>query len=213
VDNQPLDQLPALLFILSGPAGSGKTTLCDRLVAETTGLERLVTSTTRTPRSGEIDGRDYFFFDDAEFDRLIEEGAFLEWAHVHTHRYGTLRKVVDDKLSRNIDLCMNIDVQGAASFRGAAERDPKLRQRLVTVFLMPPNLEDLRTRLQGRATDSAEEIELRLRTAVSELGEWRHYDFCVQSRSKDVDFHVVRSIWEAEKQRVERILSLHQQGT
>jgi len=207
VDNQPSTQLPALLFILSGPAGSGKTTLCERLVAETAGLERLVTSTTRTPRPGEIDGRDYFFFDDAEFDRLIEEEAFLEWAPVHTHRYGTLRRLVEEKLGQNIDLCVNVDVQGAASFRKAAAFNPLLRQRLVTVILMPKDLEELRVRLRGRATDHEDEINRRLQTAESELGEWTHFDFCVPSRSKEEDFEIIKAIWRSEKMRVSRMLS------
>jgi guanylate kinase len=205
VDSAPPEELPALLFILSGPAGSGKTTLCDRLVAACPKMQRVVTSTTRAPRSGEVHERDYFFFSDEDFDRLIADQAFLEWARVHTNRYGTLRTVVEDKLSRNIDLCMNVDVQGASSFRQAAETHPLLKQRLVTVFLMPPDLEELRQRLLGRATDPEEEIERRLQTAVSELGEWRHYDYCVHSRSKDEDFALVRSIWEAEKRRVWRM--------
>jgi guanylate kinase len=205
VETQPSDQLPALLFILSGPAGSGKTTLCDRLTTETPGLERVVTSTTRKPREGEVDGRDYYFLDDVEFDRLIEEGAFLEWAHVHTHRYGTLRRVVEEKIGQNIDLCMNVDVQGAASFRKAAESDPLLRQRLVTVFLMPKDLEVLRARLRRRATDPEDEIKRRLQTATSELGEWTHYDFCVQSKSKEEDFEVIKGIWRSEKRRVSRM--------
>jgi len=178
------------------------------MVTETPGLERVVTSTTRRPRSGEIDGRDYCFFDDAEFDRLIEEGAFLEWAHVHSHRYGTLRRVVEEKLGQNTDLCMNVDVQGAASFRKAADSDSLLRQRLVTVFLMPKDLEELRTRLRGRATDPEDEIERRLQTAVSELGEWMHYDFCVHSRSKEEDFEVIKGIWRSEKNRVYRMRAL-----
>ncbi len=199
-------ELPALLFILSGPAGSGKTTLCERLVGSCPQMERVVTSTTREPRPGEVNERDYYFFRNTEFDRLIDEGAFLEWARVHTNRYGTLRSVVEDKLSRNIDLCMNVDVQGASSFRRAAESNRLLKQRLVTVFLMPPDLEELRDRLRGRATDPEDEIERRLMTAVSELGEWRHYDYCVNSRSKEEDFAMVRAIWEAEKRRVWRMI-------
>jgi len=205
VESAPPAELPALLFILSGPAGSGKTTLCERLVGSCPQMERVVTSTTREPRTGEVHERDYYFFRDTEFDRLIDEGAFLEWARVHTNRYGTLRTVVEDKLSRNIDLCMNVDVQGASSFRRAAESNLLLKQRLVTVFLMPPDLEELRDRLRGRATDPEDEIERRLKTAISELGEWRHYDYCVYSRSKEEDFEMVRAIWEAEKRRVWRM--------
>lgn len=207
MDNPLPEHLPALLLVLSGPAGSGKTTLCERLVGSRPGVERVVTSTTRKPRPGEVHERDYYFFDDGAFDRLIEEGAFLEWARVHTHRYGTLRKVVEEKLNRKIDLCMNIDVQGASSFRRAAAADPLLRRRLVTVFLMPPDLDELRVRLKGRATDPEAEIERRLRTARSELSEWVHYDYCVQSRSKDEDFELVHSILEAEKRRVFRFLN------
>ena len=208
--NQPSEQLPALLVVLSGPAGSGKTTLCDRLVAETHGVERVVTSTTRAPRTGEVDGRDYFFFADAEFDRLVKEGAFLEWAHVHTHRYGTLRRVVEEKLRQNIDLCMNVDVQGAASFRNAADQDPLLRQRLVTVFLMPTNLDELRVRLRGRGTESEDEIERRLQTTVNEIGEWTKYDFFIHSKSKREDLEIIKSIWRSEKRRVSRMRVLGQ---
>lgn len=208
MDSAPPEELPALLFVLSGPAGSGKTTLCERLVASCPQMERVVTSTTRGPRPGEEHERDYYFFSDAEFDQRVAEEAFLEWARVHTNRYGTLRTVVEDKLSRNVDLCINVDVQGASSFRKAAESNPLLKQRLVTVFLMPPNLEELRHRLRGRATDPEDEIERRLQTAISELGEWRHYDFCVFSRSKEEDYAMVRAIWEAEKRRVWRMTGL-----
>lgn len=169
-------------------------------------MQRVVTSTTREPRPGEEHERDYFFFSDTEFDRLIAEAAFLEWARVHTNRYGTLRTVVEDKLSRNIDLCINVDVQGASSFREAAGSNPLLKQRLVTVFLMPPSLDELRHRLRGRATDPEDEIERRLQTAISELDEWRHYDYCVHSRSKEEDYEMVRAIWEAEKRRVWRMI-------
>lgn len=197
---------PALLLLLAGPAGTGKTTLCERLVRDWPGMERVVTATTRPPRPGEVNGRDYHFLSDVEFDRLIAEDAFLEWARVHgkDRRYGTLRRTIDEKFRRQIDLCMNIDVQGVASIRAVAQRDPAFARRLVTIFLMPPSLDELRQRLQGRGQDSPEEIERRMETARRELEQWEHYDFCVRSRSRDEDFEVVRSILIAEKHRAFR---------
>jgi guanylate kinase len=198
---------PALLLVLAGPAGSGKTTLCERLVRECSGMERVVTSTTRPPREGEVNGRDYHFFSETEFDRLVTAGAFLEWARVHgkDRRYGTLRRVIDEKLGRGIDLCMNVDVQGVASIRAVAARDAAFARRLVTIFLMPPDLDELRRRLRGRAQDDDVEIERRMDTARREMTEWVHYDFCVRSRSRDEDFATVRAIVLAEKQRVARL--------
>ena len=107
----------ALLLVIAGPAGSGKTTLCDRLVEENERVERLVTCTTRSPREGEQDGVDYHFLSNEAFDQNIAEGAFLEWAKVHDHRYGTLKSVIGSKLNEQIDLVMNIDVQGVESIQ------------------------------------------------------------------------------------------------
>jgi guanylate kinase len=197
---------PALLLVIAGPAGTGKTTLCERMVHDVPGVERVVTSTTRPPREGEVHGRDYYFFDDAEFDRLVAEGAFLEWARVHGHerRYGTLRRVIAEKLSASIDLCMNVDVQGVASIQRAAADDALLSQRLVSVFLMPPSLDELRERLRGRGQDDASEIERRMETARREMQQWPSYDYCIVSRAKDEDFAALRAIFAAEKLRVRR---------
>jgi guanylate kinase len=202
----PTHEAPALLLILAGPAGSGKSTLCERIVREIPGFERVVTSTTRAPRPGEVNGRDYHFFSDDEFDRMVGAGAFLEWARVHGHnrRYGTLRRSIDEKLAARVDLCMNVDVQGVASIQRVAASDPALARRLVTIFLMPPDLEELRQRLRGRGQDSEAEIERRMQTALREMEQWRSYDFCVRSRSRDEDFATVRAIILAEKNRVAR---------
>lgn len=199
---------PALLVILAGPAGSGKSTLCERLVREHPGFERVITATTRAPRPGEVNGRDYHFLSDLEFDRFVGEGAFLEWARVHGHdrRYGTLRRVIDEKLGAQIDLCMNVDVQGVASIQRVAVTDPSLARRLVTIFLMPPSLEELRRRLQGRGQDSEAEIERRMQTALKEMERWTSYDFCLRSGSRDEDFAAVCAIIAAEKRRVLRQL-------
>lgn len=200
-------QSPGLLVVIAGPAGSGKTTLCERMVQECEGVERVITSTTRQPREGEVDGRDYFFFSNEEFDRLVGEGAFLEWARVHDRRYGTLRSVIQEKLSQNVDLCINIDVQGVANLRLAAKNDPLLCKRLVTVFVMPPNLDELRERLRGRGQDNEAEIERRMETARRELQTWTEYDFCIRSSSRDADFSALMNIFRAEKIRVGRLLA------
>lgn len=199
---------PALLVILAGPAGSGKSTLCERLVRECPGFERVVTSTTRAPRPGEVNGRDYHFFSEEEFDRLVGEGAFLEWARVHGHsrRYGTLRRSIDEKLAAHVDLCMNVDVQGVASIQRVAAADPVLARRLVTIFLMPPDLDELRRRLRERAQDTEPEIERRMQTALREMERWPAYDFCIRSRSRDDDFATVRAIVASEKHRVMRLI-------
>ncbi len=205
-----MDTLPkediALLLILAGPAGSGKTTLCERLVAESENAERVVTCTTRPPREGESDGVDYHFLSDEQFDERIAEGGFLEWAKVHAHRYGTLRSVIEEKLSQRIDLVMNIDVQGVAALRDAAREHAVIGQRLVTVFIMPESFDELRRRLRERGTDGEAEIERRIRSAEKEVGEWKSFDYAFRSQSKETDFETVRSIWRAEKRRVARIL-------
>ena len=196
----------ALLLILAGPAGSGKTTLCDRLVDENGHLEGVVTCTTRAPREGEIDGVDYYFFSDDQFDAKVEDGEFLEWAHVHTYRYGTLKSTIEAKLEDDVDLVMNIDVQGVASVQEAARNQPMIGQRLVTVFIMPASFDELRERLRGRGKDDELEISCRIESAEKEIEQWRSFDYLLRSKSKAEDFSAIASIWRAEKRRVARYL-------
>ena len=201
------DKHLALLMILAGPTGTGKSTLCDGMTQKYSGIQRVITSTTRSPREGEIDGKDYFFFSREEFDQKIGEGAFYEYAqvHHHQHRYGTLKSEIQEKLEQNQDLIMNIDVQGVASFQKEAEKDALLKQRLVTVFLMPPSIEEIERRLVERGKEDQAAIDLRLETARKEMPLWTSYDFCLVSGTREEDFTKIESIWKAEKLRVARL--------
>ena len=194
-----------LLLIVSGPAGSGKTTVCERLLGDfSPALQRVVTATSRIPRAGEADGVDYHFLDPQEFERRVRAGDFYEHARVHANRYGVLRSTVLAKLDSATDLLLNIDVQGAATFRAAAASDPALQGRVVTVFIMPRNIEQLKARLAGRGTDGPDEIARRMATALHEIGQWRNYDYCIHSGSREEDYHGIHSIYAAETLRTSR---------
>lgn len=193
---------PSLLFIVSGPAGSGKTTLCERMLREEAGVERVVTSTTRAPRPGEQDRIDYYFFDRTQFETRVAAGEFYEHATVHGNLYGTLRSEIREKLDAGKSLLLNIDVQGAATFRATAKEDPLLEGRVVTIFIMPPDGEELEQRLRGRGTDADAEIERRLKVAQEEMRQWPDYDYCLPSGSREEDFDNLRSILRAERMRV-----------
>lgn len=190
------------LLILAGPAGVGKSTLCDRLVREVPGFERVVTATTRPPRPNEVNGRDYHFLSEPEFDAKLAAGDFLEWAWVHRKfRYGTLKSAVLDRLPQ-ASLVMNIDVQGVRSVRAAAKNLPLLQSRLVTIFVAPDSLEVLRERLQGRGAVSAEELERRLQSAELELAERNSYDYVIHSKTKEQDFLALLEYWAQAKRKL-----------
>ncbi|MDP4610457.1 MAG: guanylate kinase [Opitutales bacterium] len=190
-----------LLIIVSGPAGSGKTTLCDRMLTERPQIERVVTSTTRQPRGGEVDTVDYYFFDHDTFKAKIQAGAFYEYAHVHSNLYGTLKSEVQDKLAAGTDLLLNIDVQGAAQMRETANQDPLLKGNVITVFIMPPSVEELENRLRGRGTDAEDEVQRRMKVALEEMQQSDHYDHTILSASRDEDFAALDGIYQASKAR------------
>lgn len=189
-----------VLLVLAGPAGSGKTTLCERMVAEVPGFSRVVTTTTREPRPGEVNGVDYHFFSPEEFDAKVAAGAFLEWAWVHRkNRYGTLASSVLDPLAAGRSLVINVDVQGVNNFRRAAAANPLLARHMGTVFIDVP-IATLRERLTGRG-EAEMEIERRMITAEVELAERTKFDHVIESRSRDEDFARLREICEAVRAR------------
>ena len=201
-----LQRTRGLMLIVSGPAGSGKTTICDRLTrTHAPELERVITATTRAPRKNESDGGDYHFLTDEEFEGKLAEDAFYEHALVYEKKYGVLKSAVLGKLEAGVDLVLNLDVQGAATFRRAAEKDLFLGSCLVSLFLMPANVEIIRRRLDGRGTDGGEEINRRLGVAEEEMVRWQEYDYCIVSGNKDDDFARVDAIYRAEQSRVARL--------
>ena len=184
------------LFILSGPAGCGKTTLCNRMIAELPQIKRVVTSTTRAPRKGEVDKCDYYFFDQKTFEEKINAGEFYEYAQVHGNLYGTLKSEVQEKLDSGYDLLLNIDVQGASQIRKTAQDESSIKGRVVTIFLVPSSIEVLGVRLRGRGTDSEEEVLERMQVAVEEVKQSSWYDHRISSASRDEDFSALRKIYE-----------------
>jgi guanylate kinase len=185
-----------ILFVVSAPSGAGKTTLCDAL-RQTPDFVYSVSCTTREPRAGEIDGEDYYFIPRAEFLERAAAGEFLEHASVHGEYYGTLRDPVVNNLQKGVDVLIDIDIQGAAAIRQYDDRF--VRQALADVFIMPPDLEELRRRLTKRGPETEAQIEVRLRTAAEEMQLWRDYRYTIISRSMEEDLQKFRQIMGAER--------------
>ncbi|MEO6872507.1 MAG: guanylate kinase [Chthoniobacterales bacterium] len=185
-----------ILFVVSAPSGAGKSTLCDAL-RQTPDFVYSVSCTTRPPRAGEIDGEDYQFLSEAEFAARLTAGEFLEHANVHGKFYGTLRDPILSNLHDGVDVLIDIDTQGAAAIR--AFDDAFVRQALADVFIMPPDLEELRRRLTKRGTETEEQIEVRLQTAAREMELWREYRYTIISRSVEEDLLKFRHIMGAER--------------
>lgn len=199
------NHLPRLgiLFVVSAPSGAGKTTLCNAL-RQGKDFIYSVSCTTRLPRPGEIDGEDYFFLSREEFDRRVAAGEFLEYASVHGHLYGTLRATVIEHLERGVDVLLDIDIQGAASIRACP--DTQIIEALADVFIKPPSLDELRHRLLKRATETPEQMEVRIRNAAAEMKEWRRYKYTIISGSVEEDLGKFRNIMRAEHYLSSRLL-------
>jgi guanylate kinase len=196
-----------VLIVISGPAGSGKSTLCDRLVRECPEFSRVVTTTTRPPREGEVNGVHYHFFSPADFRARIDRGDFLEWAQVHGNNddrlYGTLKTSVVDPIAAGRSLVMSIDVQGVANLRRFAASDPHLHRALTTVFILVDR-ERLVARMRLRAQDHDDEIERRMATAEAEIRAANSFDFRLNSQTRDEDFAALLEIVAAAREKSAR---------
>ena len=168
-----------LILILSGPSGSGKSSIYKLSIGDLGAIEFSVSCTTRAPRPGEVDGRDYHFISRAEFDRLVAEDAFAEHAEVHGNCYGTLKSELLGRVQRGIDVLLDIDVQGAAQLRKLCESSCEFRRACVFIFIMPPSFEELERRLRARATETEESIVRRLANAKGEMAHAPEYDHVI----------------------------------
>ncbi len=185
-----------ILFVISAPSGAGKTTLCDAL-RQSPDFVYSVSCTTRPPRPNEIDGEDYRFISESEFQARVQRGEFLEHANVHGHFYGTLAEPIISNLKNGVDVLIDIDTQGAENIRKASAEF--VRKSLSDVFIMPPDLDELRRRLSKRGSETPEQIELRLRNAAGEMKLWRDYRYTIISKSMEEDLQKFRHIMGAER--------------
>lgn len=191
-----------LLFVLSSPSGAGKSTIARMLLKQDGGIALSVSATTRPIRPGEVDGRDYHFVSDEEFDAKIANGEFLEWALVFGHRYGTLRSEVVKSIEHGCDVLLDIDWQGTQQMK---QVDPDI----VRVFILPPSMEELERRLRSRGTDSDEVIAGRMARAAAEISHWAEYDYVLINEDADACMAKVHNILEAERLKASRRTGLH----
>jgi len=188
------------LFVISAPSGAGKSTLCSMLVERVEGLVFSVSHTTRPPRPGEINGKDYFFVSEQEFEKLVAQDAFLEWARVHDNFYGTYRSQVLEQLSKGVDVILDIDVQGAKQVKSKLPG-------AVTIFILPPSWQALEERLLKRGSEDKKKIKTRLQNALKEIEEVSNYHYCVVNDQLKVAFEELKSIVSAERCKTRRVLA------
>jgi len=194
--NPPVFRRQGILFVISAPSGTGKTTLCENLRA-TPDFIYSVSCTTRHPRSGEVDGMDYHFLSQEDFLSRVARGEMLEYALVHGNYYGTLKATVKEALTHGTDVLLDIDVQGAMTIRKTD--DVMVRDSLVDVFIMPPTIEELEKRLRKRGTETEEQVQMRLQTGREESKLWPLYKYTILSGSMEEDLIKFRAIMRAER--------------
>lgn len=187
-----------LMLVISSPSGAGKTSLSRRLVADHAELSLSISATTRAARPGEADGREYHFVTPQVFDRMAGEGAFLESAEVHEHRYGSPRAPIMQALADSRDVLFDIDWQGAEAIAAAAPAD------VVRVFILPPSMADLSRRLYARAQDHGDVIERRLGRAKGEIAHWADYDYVIVNDDFDQAYAELAHIYHAERLKRDR---------
>jgi guanylate kinase len=165
-------QYPGNLFVVAAPSGAGKSSLVKALMELDQRVSPSISHTTRAPRGQEVHGREYYFVSHETFDQMVAQDAFLEWAHVHGNRYGTSKQAIEQRIAQGVDVVLEIDFQGAIQVK-------HLFPDAVLVFVLPPSMEELRSRLERRAEDRAEVIEVRLQNAAQEMAHAKAFDFVI----------------------------------
>jgi guanylate kinase len=188
-----------ILFIISAPSGAGKTTLCKEVIDIYPDLRHSVSYTTRQARPGELHGRDYYFVQQDEFERMVAAGEFAEWAEVHGNLYGTALKTLEENCNRGIDVILDIDCQGAHLLKSRFEGG-------VFIFILPPSYNELRRRLDSRDSDSSEVIARRIECAASEIKESRWYDYIIINDLFSKAVEELKSVINAERCKTSRVL-------
>lgn len=167
-----MNDFPGNLFVVAAPSGAGKSSLVKALMELDAKVRPSVSHTTRAPRGQEKHGREYFFVSNDEFDQMVQADSFLEWAHVHGQRYGTSRKAIEDRIEQGADVVLEIDFQGAMQVK-------KLFSNAISVFILPPSWEELKSRLYNRGEDAPEIIEMRLKNAAEEMAQAENFDYVI----------------------------------
>lgn len=190
-----------VMFVLSSPSGAGKSSLSRAILNHDPQIEMSVSVTTRPKRPNEVDGRDYHFVDNAAFDQLLEQNAFIEWAHVFDYRYGTPRAPVAQALQQGRDILFDVDWQGARRLKGENPQD------MVGIFILPPSIDELHRRLSSRATDSAAVVAGRMARARDEISHWDEFDYALINDRLDDCLTHLHAIFAAERLRRTRNLA------
>jgi len=183
---------PGNLFVVAAPSGAGKSSLVKALMELDSHVQPSVSHTTRAPRGQEKHGREYFFVSETEFDAMVQANAFVEWAHVHNHRYGTSKKAIEERMSQGADVILEIDFQGALQIK-------QVFANAVTIFILPPSWDELRSRLERRGEDSAQVIEVRLHNAALEMAQVHQFDFVIINELFDRAVFDLKSIVHAQR--------------
>ena len=185
-------EYPGNLFVVAAPSGAGKSSLVKALLELDSHVQPSVSHTTRAPRGQEKHGREYFFASEPEFDAMVHANAFVEWAHVHNHRYGTSKKAIEERMAQGADVILEIDFQGALQIK-------KIFANAVTIFILPPSWEELRSRLERRGEDTADVIEVRLQNAALEVAQVHEFDFVIINELFDRALFDLKSIVHSQR--------------